>query len=193
MEEICNIHIFGREHYLGRMEINENFNELKMEILNVKSQVKEIREMVAILLRTNMPDKLKLLEEAVKTNKKMETWQVIKLLGCSKPWALKLMKELSDKQLFFRYVDGDKIMQMPSRIVYLEEKKFTTDLIKVGGFVETANAPVTLAILADVLELDISIYCDYIKVIIEHLAKEYSDEYELIEGNKIKYIQCPQN
>jgi hypothetical protein len=54
----------------------------------------------------------------------MDTGQVIQLLGVCKTWALKLMKELPEKQPYFKYYNGDKVMQNPSRIVYLEEKIF---------------------------------------------------------------------
>lgn len=169
------------------MEVpNEEIKEIKNIIIEMNSKIEQIEQNINVIMNSNNSNKLKLLEDKLKIAKKLDVNAVKKILGCSHPWALELMKKLANSSSFFKFYPGDERLRLPSRIVFLEEIKSKEDLDKIGDFV-FQKKDVNIGEIAKHLKYDFEIYEDYIRSLINKLVNEYPEAFRMNGNNHISY------
>jgi hypothetical protein len=154
-------------------ELDKAIFEIKQGIGDIRSIIQELSNNVIILMNSSKSSKLNLVEDKLRQLKYLEVGQVQRILNCSRPWALELMKKVGQKNSFYKFYIGDKELQSPSRLVYLEEEKIEEDLFKIAGFVSSQKST-GAAQICEHLGLDLPTYVEYIKGLMRRLAQDYS-------------------
>jgi len=125
-----------------------------MEITNeqIYERIGVVEDLVRASVRAGKSDKLRELEIEVKTRSCMKVSEVQTYFGgISRPWALKLMKELG-KEPFFKFLLGDKEQKRPSSILHNRQESKKETLEKMSKAL-IASKQLSLSELADLLNL----------------------------------------
>lgn len=156
-----------------------------MKISNERlfEEIQILKELVRTSIRARKSNKDQDLEIEVKSRKKMNVHQVESHLGCSRPWALSLMKKLG-KESFFTFVRGDKDTKRPSFIIY-EDALIAKGINDKIEEIMTKYKEISFADLADKLGINNKEnWLEEVKAHADNFTKTVK-EYELT-GNKLK-------
>lgn len=162
------------------MEIpNDDLKEIKKLLYDLNLNMK-------VLMNYKFTDKMRLLEEKLILVKVLDVNQVMVLLDTSRNHALELMKRLPNRRPLFKFYIGSKELQSPSRIVYIEEEMLKNDFEALWDVIPMNGDTLSVSQIAESLNLNITVYLDYLTDLIQKFADKFSDIFEVIDENKIR-------
>jgi len=138
---------------------------------------------VIFLLRLRNTNKFEKLEQHLRICKSADVTAVRNLLGVSHPWALEIMKKLSNQNKYFKFVPGDKHRQMSSKIIFLAREEFNSRIEEVNKLVDS-RGELTISGAAQHLGLSLLTHLEYISEIFRIISQD-KEKYEYLNENKL--------